>query len=140
MVVESKAPMVLGIGAALAGVFLLLRKKKPPLPEPPPSGIVVGLWNPPEEANRWGLTLYDWTGEKSLGTTVLSIDGIATFDIPPDWDFPLRFWISIIYYPNGSITVLHQAQSLSPDWPNYIEAFIPDYGSYYYNVSKERFE
>ncbi len=41
---DKKAPMILGIGAALVGVFLLLRKKKPangngiPPPPPPPPG------------------------------------------------------------------------------------------------------
>ncbi|GAI98971.1 unnamed protein product, partial [marine sediment metagenome] len=100
--------------------------------------VSVRLKNPPSGANRWGLSVYDWSGEKSLGTTVYSITGEATFDIPPDWDFPLRFWIQVIYY--SSVTILHQAQSLSPDWPYYVEVFIPDYGSYYYNVATEQFE
>jgi len=40
MAIEKKAPMILGIGAALAGVFLLFRGKKPgpPPPPPPPPG------------------------------------------------------------------------------------------------------
>ena len=137
---EKKGLMVLGIGGLLGALLLIFRKGKPALPEPPPNGVVVGLWNPPIETNRFGLTLYDWPGEKSLGVTVDSIDGIATFDIPPDWAFPLRFWISVVYYPDGSMIILHQAQSFSPDWPYYVAQFIPDYGGYYYNVAKERFE
>ena len=102
--------------------------------------VNVTLKNPPSGTNRWGLSLYDWTGAKSLGATVTSITGVASFDIPADWAFPLRFYISVVYYPNGSMIILHQAQSLSPDWPNYVAQFIPAYGSYYYNVSTMKFE
>ena len=102
--------------------------------------VEIRLKNPPAGANRWGLSLYDWSGVKVLGTTVYSVDGVAVFDIPSDWLFPLRFWISIIYYPDGNVTVLHEAQSKSPIWPNYVEEFIPDYGSYYYNVATRKFE
>ena len=106
----------------------------------PVTTVTVRLKNPPSGANRWGLTVYDWSGVKSLGTTVYAVDGEASFDIPSDWALPLRFWISVIYYPDGSVTLLHQAQSLTPDWPNYIEEFIPDYGSYFYNVATRKFE
>lgn len=36
--------------------------------------------------------------------------------------------------------VLHQAQSLSPSLPHYVEEFIPGYGSYNYNVTTRKFE
>ncbi|GAJ24994.1 unnamed protein product, partial [marine sediment metagenome] len=52
-----------------------------------------------------------------------------------------------------ALIVLYEMQSFRPylwdfdemEWsdipdPSYKEAFIPDYGSYYYNVAKERFE
>ncbi len=109
-----------------------------PEPEPEEPVVTVALKNPPSGANRWGFTLYDWSGTKSLARTVYSVDGVATFNIPPDWAFPLRFWIQVIYY--SSVTVLHQAQSLSPAWPNYIVEFIPEYGNYYYNVATGQFE
>lgn len=102
--------------------------------------VKVALKNPPNGANRWGLTLYDSTGVKSQAVTITDIEGEASFDIPDDWAWPLRFWISIIYYPDGSVTVLHQAQSLSPDWPNYVEEFINSPGSYHYNVETGQFE
>ena len=163
-VIEKKAPMVLGIGAALAGVFLLLRKKKPPLPEPPPNGVVVGLLNPPKEATMWSISLTDWDVTTVIdfvghnGIDRLDIAEVATFEIPEGLEFPLRIvdlslkkWKDDIV--GGTIQYLYAVQSYRPflwdwdkmDWgdepdPSYKEIFIPDYGSYYYNVAKERFE
>jgi len=159
-VIEKKAPMVLGIGAALAGVFLLLRKKKPPLPEPPPNGVVVGLWDPPSEATMWQFVLTDW----DITIPIHQIGGLArldiavpmTFEIPSGVQFPLRIvslQVSKWNEARTALIVLYEIQSYRPylwdwdkwDWgdepdPSYREVFIPDYGSYYYNVSKERFE
>jgi len=152
--------MVLGIGAALAGVLLLFRKKKPPLPEPPPNGVVVGLWDPPSEAELWQLVLTDW----DLTVPINQVGGLAlmdvvepiTFEIPDGVTFPLRIislQVSKWNEDRTAIIVLYEVQSYRPflfdfekfEWsdipdPSYREVFIPDYGSYYYNVSKERFE
>ncbi|GAI16401.1 unnamed protein product, partial [marine sediment metagenome] len=38
----------------------------------------------------------------------------------------------VVYYR------MHSTENAFPEF--YREAFIPDYGSYYYNVAKERFE
>lgn len=159
-VIEKKAPMILGIGAALAGVLLLFWKKKPPLPEPPPNGVVVGLWNPPKEAELWQLALTDWDVTVPIyqigGLALLDIAELVTFEIPRGVTFPLRIVSLQVskWNPEGTaLIVLYEFQSFHPylwdfekmEWsdipdPAYREVFIPDYGSYYYNVSKERFE
>ncbi len=136
--IESKAPMILGLGAVLGGAFLLFRKKKPPLPEPPADGVVVGLWNPPKEATMWQLIVYDWDEVSSISNFGLAIEEPAVFTIPPEWAFPLRVDI-LIYTPPAVIYYrMHSTQNAFPEFHR--EVFIPDYGSYYYNVAKERFE
>ncbi len=164
MPVENKAPMVLGVGAALAGLVLLLRKKKPTLPEPLPDNVIVGLLTPPSEATMWSLVLTDWeiTGPIDFvgrnGIDRLDIADVAPFEIPSERMFPLRIaslviskWIDFEGTP--ALQQLYSVQSIRSylwdwdigDWgdepdPTYREAFIPDYGSYYYNVAEERFE
>jgi len=153
--------MVLGIGAGLVtGGLLLFRKGKPALPEPPPNGIVAGLWNPPKEATMWSLVLTDWnitvTIYERSGVASLYITDIAIFEIPSEVEFPLRVASLQITKWNEYQTALIQLYYIQAihaylwdwdtgDWgdepdPTYREAFIPNYGSYYYNVSKERFE
>lgn len=102
--------------------------------------LTVQLKNAPSGANRWGLTVLDWTGTYSLSVTITSLDGVASFNIPTSWQFPLRFYISIVYYPDGSVTILHEAQSVTTIWPNFIEEYIPGLGSYFYNVTTRKFE
>ncbi|GAH38094.1 unnamed protein product, partial [marine sediment metagenome] len=148
-VVKEKAPMVLGIGAALAGVFLLFRKKKPPLPEPPETGVVVGLMNPPSEAENWSLTLTDWDITVPIrfigwnGVERLDITEPAAFEIPSGLTFPLRVVSLQLTKWNEARTaliVLYEVQSYRPylwdfdimDWsdepdPSYKEVFIPNY-------------
>ncbi len=160
MAVKEKAPMVLGIGAALAGVFLLFRKKKPALPEPPADGVVVGLWNPPSGAEVWQLVLTDWDVTVAInqvgGIALLDIAEAVPFEIPEGVVFPLRvvsLQVSRWNEDRTALIVLYEVQSFRPfkfDFdlgefgdepdPSYKEVFIPDYGRYYYNVSKERFE
>lgn len=131
-----------------------------PLPEPPEEGVVVGLINPPSEATMWQLVLTDW----DITVPIHQIGGIArldvaepiTFEIPDGVQFPLRV-ISLQvtkWNPEGTaLIVLYEIQSYRPykwdwdkgDWgdepdPSYREVFIPEYGSYLYNVSTERFE
>ncbi len=159
---EKKGLAVLGIGALFGGLLLLLRKKKPALAEPPPNGVIVGLWNPPEEATMWSLTLTDWDITTAIrfigwnGEARLAIAEPAIFEIPGGVAFPLRVMFLQLTRWNEAKTaliVLYEMQSFRPylwdfdegEWsdipdPSYIEAFIPDYGSYYYNVAKERFE
>lgn len=138
MAVEIKAPMVLGIGVALGGVFLLFRKKKPPLPEAPPNSVVIGLWNPPKEATGWQLIIYDWDEVSSISNFGLEIEDPTIFTIPPEWVFPLR--VDILIYDDAGVVYyrVHSTQNAFPEFHK--EVFIPESGSYYYNVSKERFE
>jgi len=159
---EKKGLVVLGIGAFVGSLFLLFRKKKPALAEPPPNGIVVGLWNPPKEAESWSLALTDWNRTVSIheisGVDRLNIAEAAAFEIPSGIEFPLRIvslqvsrWIE--WEGTPALEHLYYVQSMNPylwdfesgTWgdepdPTYREAFMPDYGSYFYNVAKERFE
>ncbi len=158
---EKKGLMVLGIGAGLVtGLLLLLRKGKPALPEAPPSGVLVGLLNPPSGAELWQLILCDWNITVSInqigGTILNDVAEPITFEIPGGVLFPLRAVSLQIRKWNEArtaIIVLYEIQSYRPylwdwdewDWsdipdPSYREAFIPSLGSYYYNVAKERFE
>ena len=67
MAIEKKAPMILGIGAALAGIFLLFRKKPGPEPPPPP---------PPGYAQLYG-RVTDNTG-KPISMAMVTLDGETT--------------------------------------------------------------
>ena len=157
---EKKGLIVLGIGGFLGALLLIFRKRKPALPEPPPSGIVIGLWNPPSGATMWQLVLCDW----DITVAIHQIGGLATldvsepiaFEIPSGVQFPLRIvslQISKWNEARTALIVLYEMQSFRPylwdfdenEWsdmpdPSYREAFIPSLGSYYYNVAKERFE
>lgn len=152
-----KLALVIGAIGGLAGlIYMAIRPAKAstptptptptpiptptPTPTPVPNIVAVSLLNPPSSANQWGLTLYDQSGVKSQSVTVATVSGEASFTIPADWQYPLRFWIQIINYLNGSVTVLHQAQSVESDWPYYIASFIPQAGNYYYNVSTKTFQ
>lgn len=146
-----KVKLVPAFGVVLAslGLFLLLRKKKPPLPEPPENGIVVGLINPPIEATMWTLTLTDWNMTVLIdfvgrnGIKRLDTAEAAIFEIPDGLEFPLRVALLQLtkWNPEGTALIqLYSAQSIRELDPDYREVFIPNYGSFYYNVSKERFE
>jgi len=133
---------------------------KPPLPEPPEKGVVVGLINPPSEATMWQLILTDWDVTVAIhqigGLALLDVAEPITFEIPSGVQFPLRIISLQITKWNPERTaliVLYEIQSFHPylwdfdegEWsdepdPTYKEAFIPEYGSYYYNVAAERFE
>ena len=160
---EKTGAIVLGIGAALGGLlFLVFGKRKPVLAEPPPNGVVVGLWNPPSEATMWSLSLTNWDVTIPIrfigwdGEERLDIAEAATFEIPSGLMFPLRvisLQLTKWNEDRTALIVLYEMQSFRPylwdfdemEWsdipdPSYKEAFIPDYGSYFYNVVKERFE
>jgi len=133
---------------------------KPPLPEPPEKGVVVGLLHPPSEATMWSLKLLDWDITTPIdwanAEDRLTFAEQAVFEIPSGITFPLRVLALQITKWNEAKTaliVLYEFQSFRPylwdwdkgDWgdepdPSYREAFIPEYGSYYYNVTAERFE
>jgi len=132
--------------------------------KPPEEKVAVALRNPPSEATTWSLTLLDWDITTPIyfvgrnGKDRLDITEAATFEIPSGLKFPLRIlalsiskWID--FYGTPALKHLYEMQSFRPylwdwdkgDWgdipdPNYREVFIPEYGSFYYNVATEQFE
>jgi len=122
--------------------------------------ITIQLKNPPSEATMWQLVLCDW----DITVAIHQIDGLAlldvaepiTFEIPSGVQFPLRIvslQVSKWNEDKTALIVLYEIQSFRPyqwdfdkmEWsdipdPTYKEVFIPEYGSYYYNVAAERFE
>lgn len=101
--------------------------------------VQVALLNPPPAAAEWQLIIYDWNGIKVTAQYFIPISDPAIFEIPPGTIFPLR--VDMLVFHNGIIDYrmqsVAQAFPFPPEW--YVEAFIPDYGSYYYNVSLENF-
>lgn len=135
---------------------------KPAVPpeELPPNTIAVAIKNPPNEATMWSLVLTDWDKTIPIHSSEetpsgISITETATFEIE-GVKFPLRIVSLQITKWNEARTALIQLyyiQSFRPyqwdfdkmDWgdipdPDYREAFIPGFGSYFYNVATERFE
>ena len=160
----NKGVLALGAGIMGLGAFLLFREKAeaaPPLPEESPENTIgVMLRNPPNEATMWSLSLCDWDFTVSIKWVNtedrLTFEDQALFEIPSGISFPLRVVALQLTRWNEAGTALQQiyyVQSFRPflyDWdlsqygddpdPTYKDVFIPDYGSYYYNVSKEKFE
>ena len=156
----NKGVLALGAGLAGLGAWLLFRKKAEAAPPVPENAVGVMLRNPPSEATMWSLSLVDWdvtTHIRWINTEDrLTFEDQAIFEIPGGINFPLRVMALQITRWNEAGTaliVLYEIQSFRPflyDFdlskygddpdPSYKDVFIPDYGSYYYNVSKEKFE
>jgi len=136
---------------------------KPPLIPPeelPPYAVQVGLRNPPSGANKWQIRIIDDVGIETLLWGIddhNNIEDAAVFELSPDWLFPLSVDIGIYeeWQENAEwhARQLYRVQSLHPylwdfdkmAWgdepdPYYREVFIPDFGSYYFNVATEQFE
>ena len=119
--------------------------------------VTVELRNPPSEATFWHLVLTDWDMtvaiDEASGKDRLDITEVATFEIPGGLVLPLRVASLQITKWNEDMTALIQlyyAQSMHPtlwDWdnmeygdepdPTYKEVFIPELGSYYFDVAAE---
>ena len=119
--------------------------------------VTIQLKNPPSEATMWSLTLTDWDITVAIreisGKDRLDIAEAATFEIPSGLNFPLRVLALQITKWNEARTaliVLYETQSFRPylwdfdkmEWsdipdPTYREVFIPDLGSYYFDVATE---
>ncbi len=156
----NKGMMALGAGALGLGAWLLFRGEAEAAPPVPENTVGVMLRNPPSEATMWSLSLVDWDSTVLINWTNaeerLTFEDQALFEIPSGINFPLRVMALQISRWNEARTaliVLYEVQSYRPfmwDWdlsrygddpdPSYKDVFIPDYGSYYYNVSKEKFE
>ena len=109
--------------------------------------VTVALKNPPSGANKWQMRIVDDVGLKTMtwgGDAHGNIKDTAIFLFPANWLFPLS--VDIIIYEEWQENTewharqLYKAQSIWPSLPNYLEVFIPDSGSYYYNVATEQFE
>ena len=119
--------------------------------------VTIQLKNPPIEATMWSLTLTDWDITVAIreisGKDRLDIAEAATFEIPSGLKFPLRvvsLQITKWREDGEALIQLYYAQSMHPylwdfdigDWsdepdPYYREIFIPDLGSYYFDVATE---
>lgn len=121
--------------------------------------VTIELKNPPSEAENWSLSLTDWDITVPIrfigwdGKERLDIAEAATFEIPSGLNFPLRVLALQITKWNEDRTaliVLYEIQSFRPylwdfdkgEWsdipdPAYREVFIPDLGSYYFDVATE---
>lgn len=103
--------------------------------------VKVKLKNPPSGATHWFLSLYPWSdGGTNIATNELGLNDEAVLDVPTGWLWPLRFYLFIHRYVSGNLEILHQAQSVSSGLSYYVEEFIPEAGSYYYNVTTRKFE
>jgi len=123
------------------------------------SEVTVQLRNPPSEAENWSLSLTDWDITIPIrfvgwnGKERLDIAEAATFEIPSGLNFHLRvlaLQISKWNEARTALIVLYETQSFRPylwdfdkgEWsdipdPTYRELFIPDLGSYYFDVATE---
>ena len=156
----NKGVLALGAGLLGLGAVLLFRKKAEAAPPVPEDSVGVMLRNPPSEATMWSLSLTDWDVTVPMrwinAEDRLGFEDQAVFEIPGGISFPLRVMALQVTRWNEAgtaLVVLYEIQSFRPfmwDWdlsqygddpdPSYRGVFIPDYGSYYYNVSKEKFE
>lgn len=133
-VIERKAPMVLGIGAALAGVFLLLRKK------PVEEIVAVTLINPPAGSTGWDLYLYGANDTRRRREN-LAINEPAIWDDIAAEEFPFQITLDIWKIEPAPENLLHHAQSRFPDYMNYYpDLLIHSPGAYNYNCITITFE
>ncbi|MBA7699438.1 hypothetical protein ES703_108134 [subsurface metagenome] len=118
---------------------------------PPERSVTITLKNPPTGAEHWNMSVMDWDFTESVQWTKErdNIGDSAVFEIPEGWKFPLTIVLQILKWkPETNETVLQQlyyVQSYREEvWgepaPWYKEIFIPDYGSYRFNVATEQFE
>ena len=135
---KQKGVLVVAAAAVGLGAFLLFRTKKVAAAPVPSGSVGVTLLNPPSEAELWQISVYEWAGVNFVSNMGLGIEEQAVFIIPPQWVFPLRVDILIYTLPGTIYYRMHSTETAFPEF--YREAFIADYGSYYYNVSNERFE
>lgn len=95
--------------------------------------VTVSLRNPPAGA-EWQLVLYDWNETDSIKSFQVGIGEAAVFNIPPEWEWPLRLDILIGNPITGEIYC--RLHSTSDGFPQYHEdIFIPEPGEYYFNVA-----
>jgi len=124
--------------------------------------VTVRLKNPPPDATLWTIALCDWNAITLLhyvgweSRDYLDITEGAIFEVPSGLTFPLcvvRLQICKWNADRTALIELYYVQSYHPylwdfdkgQWsntpdPTYREVFIPQAGSYDYNVVSEKFE
>ena len=100
-----------------------------------------------ELANKWQIIIIDtYVNEsRAWGTQDnVNIEGVAVFDIPPHWKFPLAVSIDVYYKwelaGEWHGRQLYSVQSWKPETSYYKEVYIEEVGNYRYNVDTELFE
>ena len=133
--IESKAPLVLGIGVVLGGIFLLFRKKKPA-----GEGIAVTLKNPPAGSTGWDLYLYG-ANDTHRRLENLAINESAVWEDIAAEELPFQVTLDIWKIEPAPENLLHHAQSRFPDYMNYYpDLLIHSPGAYNYNCVTVKFE
>lgn len=106
----------------------------------PAAIVTVFLRNAPSISEQWQLVLHDWNKVQIDSKFYIPVADPAVFEVPAGTIFPLR--VDMLTFHNGTID--YRMQSVGMEFPYlpeyYVEAFIPDYGIYYYNINTEVFE
>ena len=133
---EKKGAIVLGIGALLGGLLLLLGLKKKPAEEI----IAVNLINPPADSTGWDLYLYGANGSFRRRENLPVSEPAIWVDIVAE-EFPFQITLDIWEIEPAPENLLHHAQSRFPDYMNYYPGLlIHSPGAYNYNCITVKFE
>ena len=97
--------------------------------------VTIRLTNQPSEAVTWVMSIIDWNVSDYQSSGVKGITEAITFEVEQSW-FPLRIEIWI---EKAERVAIDHIQSFSPTDPDYQERFIPDLGSYYFDVAIREF-
>ena len=92
---DKNAKIALGVGGAVLLVVILAKAAKGATP--PAGNLVISLSNVNPLATVWEIMLFDHTYTKILSTPAngLPVNQAAAFDIPADWQMPLKFNIAV---------------------------------------------
>ncbi len=100
--------------------------------------VTVSLKNAPSSC-EWQMAVYDQAETAHISQYGVRCDGKAIYDIPAGWEFPLK--VDILIYDPATYTLYYRIHSTSDHFPQYHkDIFIPDPGSYYFNLATEKFE
>jgi hypothetical protein len=151
--------LMAGIIIGIAGLLFMFKKGSSAIAEAPVDSVLVRLKNVPSDATMWSLRLTDSNVTKLLdsdsGYERMDIDNDIIIAVPQGTEFPLRvehLQITKWNEDNTALIVINEFQSLHPtlydfdlgDYGTvpdvtYRNAFIEDYGSYYFDFSKGQF-
>ena len=94
---DKNAKIALGVGGAVLLVVILAKAAKGATPPAGQGNLVISLSNVNPLATVWEIMLFDHTYTKILSTPAngLPVNQAAAFDIPADWQMPLKFNIAV---------------------------------------------